>query len=98
MSAGPLVALQAMDISTDHSCGWAMDPDMVLGSSPSMDDMMSLVVRPGHSDWYGLNGSMVLCIPTWSQIPSAWPSMATEAWDTSAGPSRGRATDPDMLG
>ena len=63
MSAGPLVALQAMDIGTDHSCSWAMDPDMVLGSSPSMDDMMPSVGRAGHSDWYGLNGSVVLASP-----------------------------------
>lgn len=63
MSAGPLVALQARDIRTDHSCDWAMDPDMVLGSSPSMDDMMPSVGRAGHSDWHGLNGSVVLESP-----------------------------------
>lgn len=63
MSAGPLVALQARDISTDCSCGWAMDPDMVLGSSLSMDVMMASVARAGHSDWHGLNGSVVLASP-----------------------------------
>lgn len=63
MSTGPLVALQIMDIGTDHSCGWAMDPDMFLGSSPSMDVMMALVGSAGHSDQHGLKGSVVLVSP-----------------------------------
>lgn len=54
------MALQAMDIGTDRSCGWAMDPDVFLGSSPSMDVMMALVGSACHSDQHGLKGSMVI--------------------------------------
>lgn len=57
------MALQAMDIGTDSSCGWAMDPDVFLGSSLSMDVMMALVGSACHSDQHGLKGGVVVVSP-----------------------------------
>ena len=36
----------------------ATDPDMGIGSSPGLDDTMTLGDGTDHEDWHGLSGSM----------------------------------------
>lgn len=47
-----------MDISTIPGCGWAIDPDMALSSSPGPDDTMVPGDSVGHSDWHDPGGGM----------------------------------------
>lgn len=81
-----------MDIDTDPSCGWSMDPDMFLGNSPGSDVIMTPVGSAGHCDYLDPMAVWPLdhytldprCEPRFQTSARTW--MATGALDISVGP------------
>lgn len=90
-----------MDVNTDPSYGWAMDPDMVLRNSLGPDVTIVLFDSVSYFDGCGSNSPVVLEPPHGSRcgprsLASTLPLMAIGASDISDDPDCGRALDPDM--
>lgn len=78
------------DINTDHGCGRATDPGMVLGHSSGPDGTMALGGSTGYAVLYGPRGSLTLKYGFGYLLrlqASAWPSGVTGDTDITTGPS-----------
>lgn len=47
------MAIEATEINSDPRYYRAMDPGIVPGSSPGLNDTMALGGKAGHSGWHG---------------------------------------------
>ena len=76
-STHPLVVTGAKDFNQDSGCCRAMNPDMVLGSSPGLDNTMAPGDSAGHSDQYGPGSGKVLRHPHGHRL---WPRPQAAVW------------------